>query len=52
MPSRPPDVGRSVLMRTDEVMDLVPVRPLADDEAPIQQAYRDRLTALYGRIKP
>ncbi len=36
----------------DEVMDLVPVRPLADDEAPIRQAYRDRLTALYEKIKP
>ena len=36
----------------DEVMDLIPVRPLADDEAPIRQAYRDRLTALYGKIKP
>jgi len=39
-------------LRPDEVMDLVPVKPLADDEAPIRQAYRDRLTALYGKIRP
>jgi pyrroline-5-carboxylate reductase len=36
----------------DEVMDLIPVKPLADEEAPIRQAYRDRLTALYAKIRP
>ena len=36
----------------DETMDLIPVRPMADQEANIQQAYRDRLTALHAKIKP
>lgn len=35
-----------------EVMDLVPVKPLAEDEAAIRQAYLTRLPALYARIKP
>jgi len=39
-------------LRPEEVMDLVPVKPLADDEPTIRQAYRDRLTTLYGKIKP
>jgi len=35
-----------------ETMDLIPVRPMADQEAEIKQAYRDRLTALHAKIKP
>lgn len=35
-----------------EVMDLVVVRPLADDEAVIRQAYQTRLPAVYSKIKP
>ena len=35
-----------------EVMDLVPVKPLGEDEAAIGAAYRQRLPALYARIKP
>jgi pyrroline-5-carboxylate reductase len=36
----------------DEVMDLIPVKPLAGEEAAIEQAYRDRLTELYAKISP
>jgi pyrroline-5-carboxylate reductase len=35
-----------------EVMDLVPVKPLAEDEATIDQAYQTRLPALFARIRP
>ncbi len=35
-----------------EVMDLIPVKPLADDEAVIKQAYQARLPALFAKIKP
>lgn len=36
----------------DETMDLIPVRPMADQEPGIRQAYRDRLTTLHAKIKP
>ena len=35
-----------------EVMDLVPVKPLAEDESGIKQAYQTRLPALFAKIKP
>lgn len=35
-----------------QVMDLVPVKPLAEDETMIKQAYQARLPALYAKIKP
>jgi pyrroline-5-carboxylate reductase len=35
-----------------QVMDLVPVKPLAEDEAAIKQAYLNRLPALFAKIKP
>ncbi len=35
-----------------EVMDLVPVRPLADAEPAVLEAYRTRLTAVMDRIRP
>jgi pyrroline-5-carboxylate reductase len=35
-----------------EVMDLIPVKPLAEDEAAIKSAYRSRLPALFAKIKP
>ena len=34
------------------VMDLVPVRPLADDEEMVKNAYRTRLAAVLDRIRP
>lgn len=35
-----------------EVMDLIPVKPLADDEASIKQAYHTRLPTLFAKIRP
>ena len=35
-----------------ETMDLVPVKPLADDAPAIQAAYRSRLPALFAKIRP
>lgn len=35
-----------------EVMDLIPVKPLAEDEVAIRQAYQTRLPALFAKIKP
>lgn len=34
-----------------EVMDMIPVKPLKDDEASITEAYRAKLTGLYEKIK-
>jgi len=34
-----------------EVMDLVPVKPLGDDEAAIRSSYRTKLTGLYQKLK-
>jgi pyrroline-5-carboxylate reductase len=36
----------------DEVVDLIPVKPLAEDEGLIRAAYRTRLTALHARLAP
>lgn len=33
------------------VMDLIPVKPLAEDEEKIREMYRTRLTALYAKLK-
>lgn len=35
-----------------QVMDLIPVKPLAEDEAAIKAAYLNRLPALFAKIKP
>ena len=35
-----------------EVMDLIPVKPLAEMEAQATELYRTRLPALYQKIKP
>ncbi len=35
----------------EQVMDLVPVKPLAEAEDPIRQAYRDALPRLYAKLK-
>ncbi|MEN6463818.1 MAG: pyrroline-5-carboxylate reductase, partial [Syntrophaceae bacterium] len=34
-----------------EVINLVPAKPLAEDEPVIRNAYRSRLTSLYGKLK-
>lgn len=36
----------------EEVVDLIPVKPLADFEPELRSAYRSRLTALYDKIHP
>ncbi len=38
--------------KPEEVMDLVPVRPMADQEASIKEAYRINLDVIRQRIKP
>ncbi|OPY90115.1 MAG: Pyrroline-5-carboxylate reductase [Syntrophaceae bacterium PtaU1.Bin231] len=35
----------------EQVMDLVPVKPLGEDEAMIRNAYRTKLTGLYQKLK-
>jgi pyrroline-5-carboxylate reductase len=35
----------------NDVIDLIPVRPLAEDEPVIRHAYRSRLTALHAKLK-
>lgn len=35
-----------------EVMDLIPVRPMAEEEAALVAAYRTRLTAIHAKIRP
>jgi pyrroline-5-carboxylate reductase len=35
----------------EEVMDLVPVKPLAEDEGAIRDMYTDRLTAMFNKLK-
>jgi len=35
-----------------EVMDLIPVKPLAEMEAQVTELYRTRLPAVYNKIKP
>lgn len=35
-----------------EVMDLIPLKPLAEEESRIKQSYLDRLPPLYAKIKP
>ncbi|MCU0785396.1 MAG: NAD(P)-binding domain-containing protein [Verrucomicrobia bacterium] len=35
-----------------EVMDLIPVKPLAEMEAQVSELYRTRLPALYQKLKP
>ncbi|MGE5431016.1 MAG: pyrroline-5-carboxylate reductase family protein [Syntrophomonadaceae bacterium] len=39
-------------MSSEEVMDLVPVKPIGDVEEKIKETYRNKLLATYNRIKP
>jgi len=36
----------------DEVIDLVPVKPIGDCEAQIKAIYNDKLISLFEKIKP
>lgn len=48
--------GTRTLLESDlspaEVMDLIPVKPLAEMEAQVTELYRTRLPAIYQKIKP
>ena len=35
----------------EDVIDLIPVKPLSDDEEAIREIYRSRLTPLYRKLK-
>jgi pyrroline-5-carboxylate reductase len=39
-------------LNQEEVMDLIPVKPIGELEAQISEIYRAKLTALYEKIKP
>lgn len=39
-------------MKPAEVMDLIPVKPIGENEEEIKAIYREKLTALYQKIKP
>ncbi|HNX55855.1 MAG TPA: NAD(P)-binding domain-containing protein [Prolixibacteraceae bacterium] len=39
-------------MRPNEVMDLIPVKPIGDNEEQFKEAYREKLNELYQKIKP
>lgn len=47
-------LGRSLNLDfpPNEVIDLIPAKPLADEKPQIRTAYKQRLTALYQRLKP
>jgi len=36
----------------EQILDLIPVNPLAEDEPAVKKIYQERLTALYNKIKP
>jgi len=38
-------------LKPEEVMDLVPVKPLAEDEETIRNIYKTRLSALFNKLK-
>jgi pyrroline-5-carboxylate reductase len=39
-------------MKPEEVMNLIPVKPIGDKEDQIRGIYQEKLTALYEKIKP
>lgn len=39
-------------MMVDEVMDLIPLKPIGENEAQIRSIYQEKLTALFEKIKP
>jgi pyrroline-5-carboxylate reductase len=36
----------------EEVMDLIPVKPIGENEAEIKKIYQTKLMGLYGKVKP
>jgi pyrroline-5-carboxylate reductase len=39
-------------MKPEEVMDLIPVKPIGENEAQIKSIYQEKLLGLYQKIKP
>jgi len=39
-------------MKVEEVMDLIPVKPIAESEALIKTIYQEKLMGLWEKIKP
>lgn len=39
-------------MQPDEVMDMIPIKPIAEHEAQIKEIYNDKLLALFAKLKP
>ncbi len=39
-------------MSPAEVMDLIPVKPIGENEAQIKTIYQEKLMGLFGKIKP
>jgi pyrroline-5-carboxylate reductase len=39
-------------MRPDDVMDLIPVKPIGENEEQIKTIYQEKLTGLFVKIKP
>jgi pyrroline-5-carboxylate reductase len=39
-------------MHPDEVMDLIPVKPIGENEAQIKEIYNEKLRALFAKLKP
>ena len=39
-------------MKPSEVMDLIPVKPIGENEAQIKTIYQEKLMGLFGKIKP
>ncbi len=39
-------------LKSDEVIDLIPVKPIGDNEAQIKTIYNEKLLSLFGKIKP
>ena len=39
-------------MKSDEVMNLIPVKPIAESEAQIKAIYQEKLMGLFEKIKP
>ena len=38
-------------LNPEEVMDLIPVKPMGDEEESIKTAYESRLTSLFKQLK-
>jgi hypothetical protein len=44
-------MNKLVALASAEVMNLIPVKPLTEEESIIKEFYQNRLTALYRKLK-